>query len=176
MESALATIILVIVLLFGVLTLADTYFTTQDTLLAATQAMNARNQEQARTELSLIAAATKNSGANVELTFKNTGNTKLADFEQWDLIVQYYTVQDSYLMKWVAYAPTPSPGDNAWGVAGIYLTAATLTPEIFEPGILNPGEELVVRIKLLPVIGPKTTNLAALAVANGVTQSAIFVR
>ena len=176
MESALASIILIIALLFGVLTFSDAYFATQDVLLVATQEMTARNQEQTHTALTLIAAATKNAGANVELTFRNTGSAKLADFEQWDVVVQYYTVQDDYLIKWIPYAESANPGDNKWGVGGIYLTAATLTPEVYEPGILNPGEELVMRLKLFPIVGTKTTNLVTIAVANGVSQAAIFVR
>lgn len=176
MESALASIILMATLLFGVLTLSETYFATQNTLLVATQEMTARSQEQTHTALTLITAATKNAGANVELTFRNTGSAKVADFEQWDVIVQYYTVQDAYLVKWIPYAESATPGDNKWGVGGIYLTAATLTPEVYEPGILNPGEEMVVRLKLFPIVGVKTTNLVAIAVANGVSQSAIVVR
>lgn len=176
MESALASIILITLLLFGVLTLSETYFSTQEILMVATQEMTARNQEQTQTALTLIAAATKNAGANVELTFRNTGSAKVADFEQWDVIVQYYTVQDNYLVKWISYAESANPGDNQWGVGGIYLTAETLTPEVYEPGILNPGEELVMRLKLFPIVGTKTTNLVTIAVANGVSQAAIFVR
>lgn len=176
MESALASIILIIALVFGVLTLSENYFTTQEVLTAATQAMTARNQEQTQTALTLIAAATKNAGANVELTFKNTGSAKIADFDQWDVIAQYYTVQNAYLVKWIPYSESANPGDNKWGVGGIYLTAATLTTEVFEPGILNPGEEIVVRLKLFPIVGVKTTNLVTIAVANGVGQAAIFVR
>lgn len=176
MESALASILLITLLLFGVLTLSDTYLTTQHVLLAATQAMTARTQEQTHTALTLIGAATKNSGANLELTLRNTGSTKVADFEQWDLVVQYYTVQGTYVVKWLPYVESANPGDNKWGVAGIYLTAATLTPEVYDPGIFNPGEEIVVRLKLFPVVGVKTTNLVALATANGVNQTVIFTR
>lgn len=176
MDSALASIILITALLFGVLTLSETYFTTQDILLAATQEMTARTQEQMQTALTLVGTTTKNAGANVELTFRNTGSAKIADFEDWDVIVQYDTVQGVYLVKWLPYEANTSPGDNKWSVGGIYLTAATLTPEVYEPGILNPGEELVVRLKLFPIVGVKTTNFATIAVANGVGQSAIFER
>lgn len=176
MESALAVIVLITALLFGVLTLSETYFVTQETLLAANQEMSARTQEQTQTALTLIATATKNAGANVELTFRNTGSAKIADFDQWDVIVQYYTVQDTYMVQWLPYTASATPGDNQWGVNGIYLTAAALTPEVYEPGILNPGEEIVVRLKLFPIVSINTTNLVTIAVANGVGQSAIFTR
>lgn len=176
MESALASIILITLLLFGVLTISETYFSIQDTLLVSTQELTARSQEQMHTALTLVAAATKNSGANVELTFRNTGSAKVADFDQWDVIVQYYTVQDVYVMKWLPYVDSTTPSDNKWGVDGIYLTAATATPEVYEPDILNPGEEIVIRLKLLPIVGPRTTNLVVIALSNGVSQSAIFVR
>jgi len=176
MESALVTLILVTVVLFGVLTMADSYFATQDALMLATQEMNVRNQEQARTALTLLAAETTSAGAFVELTFRNTGSTKLADFAQWDVVVQYYTAPGAYVITWLPYVATTAPSDNQWGVAGLYLSAATATPEVYEPEILNPGEEIVMRIKLFPVVGPNTTNLATIAVTNGVGQSAFFVR
>lgn len=176
MDSALATIILATVVLFGILTLTDSYFTTQDALMIATQAMEARSRELAGTSLTLLAAETKSAGAFVELTFRNSGNTKLADFDQWDVIVQYYTAQGVYFMQWLPYVTTTTPGDNQWSVAGIYREAATTATEVYDPTILNPGEEIVLRIKLFPVVGPQTTNQVTIAVSNGISQSAIFER
>lgn len=144
--------------------------------MLATQAMARRSEDQARTALTLLAAETKSAGAFVELTFRNTGSTKLADFDEWDVVVQYYTAPSAYVITWLPYVATTIPSDNQWAIGGLYLSAATAVPEVYEPDILNPGEEIVMRIKLFPVVGPNTTNLATIAVTNGVGQSAFFVR
>ena len=58
----------------------------------------------------------------------------------------------------------------------IYQTASPPTPEVIDPGILNPGEELVLQVNLTPAVGAGTTNLAAVSAPNGVTASIVFTR
>lgn len=175
MDSALVSLILITLVLFGVLTLSDSYFATQDAILVATEVRTAFMEERTRTNFTLVDAKTLNGGTLVELTVKNSGSTKLADFAQWDLLLQYYTATGTYLTDWYPYVAASSPDDNQWRVVGIYLNAATVATEVYEPGILNPGEELLVRIRLAPAVGSGTTNFITLGVANGVTLSAIFV-
>lgn len=175
MDTALASLLLITVLFYGVLTLSDTYFTVQDRFLAATQERDSRTEVRARTALTLVGVDTQSAGALVEITLRNSGSTKLADFDQWDLLMQYYTATDEYVMAWFPYTPSAVPESNRWTVKGIYLDAAAATPEVYEPGILNPTEEIVIQIKVAPEIGANTTNLATIAVANGVSLSANFV-
>jgi hypothetical protein len=174
MESAFVTLILVTLILFGALTIADSYFTTQDALMVAQQEMEERTLERTGTVLALVGTEIQNNGALVAITLKNTGNTKVADFEQWDLIVQYYTAADIYRTSWLPYRAT-MVGDNQWTVAGIYLAEDGATPEVYEPAILNPGEAIVLQVKLLPEIGTGTMNLATIGLPNGFSQSVIFV-
>jgi archaellum component FlaF (FlaF/FlaG flagellin family) len=176
MESALVSLIIITVALFAALTLSSSYFSMQDAFMVARQEMEERSQERARTALTLVGAETQNGGAIIQITLKNDGATRLADFDQWDVVVQYYTAAGVYVTNWFPYVEAATPGDNQWTVAGIYTSVAEAIPEAYEPGILNPGEEIVIRIKVLPEIGPDTTNLATVAVSNGVSQSAIFVR
>jgi hypothetical protein len=176
MESALVSLIIITVALFGFLTLTDSYLSMQDTLMVARQEMEERDQERARTELTLVGAETLSNGAIVAITLKNEGATRLADFDQWDVVIQYYTGAGVYVTNWFPYVETAMPGDNQWAVAGLYTSAAGAVPEVYEPGILNPGEEIVIQVKVLPEIGADTTNLATIAVSNGVSQSAIFMR
>lgn len=175
METALASIILITVLFFGVLTLSDTYFTVQDTLLVATQEREARSDARARTALTLVGVETQSAGTLIVITLRNTGTTKLADFDEWDMIVQYYTAAGVYVTDWFPYVTSGSPADNQWTVLGIYISAADTRPEVYDPGILNPGEEVVIQIKVAPAVGMDTTNLVTIAVPNGVSLSAIFV-
>ncbi len=174
MDSALVSLILITLVLFGVLTLSDSYFATQDAMLIATEVRTAFTEERARTAFALVQAETLAAGSLVEVTITNIGTTKLADFKQWDLMLQYYTATGTYLTEWYPYVAGTMPGANQWSVVGIYMNAAAATAEAYEPAILNPGEELLIRIRLSPPVGAGTTNVATFGVANGVTLSAIF--
>jgi len=176
MESALATLIIMMALLFGTYTLADTYFATQDQLWQTRTLMEGLTEVQQQTALALVASTITDAGETIELTFRNVGRSKIADFDQWDLIVQYYSAADIYAVQWLPYSRDPTPGTNQWTVAGLYLSASAGTPEIYEPAILNPGEEIVIAARVVPPVGPNTTNLATIAVGNGNHQSVLFAR
>jgi archaellum component FlaF (FlaF/FlaG flagellin family) len=175
METVLTAFIILTLLLFAAGTLFEGYLTAQDTIQVSWQEMEERLGTQARTSLVAIDAQTQSSGSVVELTLRNDGSTKLTDFDQWDLIIQHYSASSTYAINWLPYV-AGEPSNNEWSVVGIYMDAAGLIPEVFEPGILNPGEEMVVRARVQPPVGPSSTNLAALSTGNGVGVTAVFTR
>jgi hypothetical protein len=63
-----------------------------------------------------------------------------------------------------------------WTVSGIYVDANTLTPEVFEPGILNPDEEMVIQARVAPSVAMTTTNMITINTLNGITASSHFIR
>jgi archaellum component FlaF (FlaF/FlaG flagellin family) len=89
-ENVLAAFIILFTLLFGVLTLADAMLSAQDELLASWEGVENRLDEQSRTRLSAVEAHTGDAGSTIELTLRNEGDTRLADFDQWDVILQHY--------------------------------------------------------------------------------------
>jgi len=171
METALTGLIVIAILVLAILTIAHSYLSAQDALLESWQEMEARLGEQTRTDLSPIGAETKGGGAIVEVTLQNAGNTKLADFDRWDVIVEYDDAISDHIIEWLPYEEL---GGSRWTVKGIYLDASEGTAEAFEPGILNPGEEIVVQMWLTPTVGMTTTNLATIVTPNGVTASTVF--
>ncbi|MAU02004.1 MAG: hypothetical protein CL608_33125 [Anaerolineaceae bacterium] len=175
METVLTAFIVFTLLLFSAGALFEGALTAQDTVQAAWQEMEERAGEQARTSLVATDAQTKSSGSVVELTLQNNGSVKLTDFDQWDLIIQHYTASSNYDIAWLPYVPG-EPSNDEWSVVGIYMDAATLAPELFEPGILNPGEEMIIRARVSPPVGPNSTNFASLSTANGVGVTAVFTR
>lgn len=171
METVLVTLLVITAVLFGALTLAYRYLAAQDMTVRSSREMEERVQERARTALDVLRVETRSSGETVEVALKNVGSTKLADFERWDVLLQYYDDLGAYHAQWYPY----SPHANAWTVQGIYLVAPG-TAEGYEPGILNPGEEAVLRISLSPVVGPGSMNWVTVATPNGITASAVFTR
>jgi hypothetical protein len=181
MDSALSSIILFTVGIFAALTISHTFLETQDFLWTSEQARQEDILERGRTDLEITSAETQASGSIVRVKVRNSGQTKLADFDRWDVVVQYYSeplfeeAPDIYNVEWLPYAET-SPNTMQWTVSGIYVNADTLTPEVFEPGILNPDEELVIQAVVSPTVAMTTTNLITVNTLNGISTSSHFMR
>lgn len=175
METVLAAIIVILVILFGFTTLSGELVEGQDTLEVSWREMQARVDEQARTGLTASDSTIDQTGSVVEIAFENTHTERLADFDRWDLIVQYYDESSGYHIEWLTPV-SGEPGAGQWSVVGIYQDVSAASPEVFERGILNPGEEMLVRLRLPSPAGEGTTNFATLSTDNGVNAPAFFVR
>jgi len=135
--------------------------------------------QMARTQLSRAGREIGNQGINVRINLQNAGQTSLADFSRWDVIVQYYGKKKQgkkpYFIKWLAFT-NGVPGDDQWRVEGIFEDAQTNKPEVFEPGVLNRGEEIKIHMKLKPMVGVQTTNWVTVVTFNGLAVPVIFTR
>lgn len=168
METAITALILIGLLIIVVVGLSQHSLAAQALISESSRSMQDRVGERTRTAITPLAATTTPAGDYVTVTIKNTGSTKLADFSQWDVLLQYTDVGGAFQAKWYAYS-------TQW-TRQIYQTASPPTPEGVEPDILNPGEEMVITIPVSPAVGTPTTNLATVTTPNGVTTSAIFTR
>ncbi|MFH1003283.1 MAG: hypothetical protein V1780_03985, partial [Chloroflexota bacterium] len=127
-----------------------------------------------RTELTALSAGISiDFGGNLAISLRNSGQTKLADFDRWDVIVQYNDDIGNYYIRWLPYY-AEAPASNGWTVHGIYLDAASEAPAPFDPGILNPGEEIVLEARLNPAVGTLTTNQVTVSTPNGIPVSVSF--
>lgn len=181
MESALASIIIFTVGLFAAVTLTFTHLQTQDAIWTSEQVAQEEQLERQRTEIDIVGTEIQNDGSIVRVKVRNSGHVKLADFDRWDLVVEYYTDgedaedPDVYNVAWLPYTEA-ALGDMQWTVSGIYLDADNLTPEAFDPGILNPDEEMVIQAQLMPSVAMTTTNRITISSLNGINISAHFIR
>lgn len=176
MENIIVSIICIALLMFGGMTMSQGFLSSMDSSKEAWAEMGQRDNEIHRTVISNLRQPSLGHGHNLtilDLRMENSGQTKLSDFEQWDVIVQYYDTSGQYHVAWLPYVEG-TLGDNQWKVQGIYMDANTGDPEVFEPGILNPGEGIRMRAKLYPAVDDDTTNLAIVSVANGISASAFF--
>ncbi len=161
METSIATLIILTVVLFGVLTMTQVYLSAQDTILESWREMEERLGERARTNISL--GATSATTITVTTILTNDGDTKLADFDQWDVILQYNGADSEEHVEWCQYASG----------TGCRWYKGTISGD-FEPGILNPGEEVQITIIATKEITP--TGRAIIATPNGIIASDDFTR
>ena len=172
METAIVSLICIALIVFGGMTMSQGFVNSVDASTVGLEEVGQRNEEIMRTKLSPLTTS-QPSANRVDVTLENIGQTKLANFDKWDVIVQYYDSGGSYHVKWLPYTEE-TLGDNEWQKVGIYLDAAAETPEVFEPGVLNYEEEIKIRAQLNPAVGAGTTNLVVVSTPNGIPASISF--
>ena len=173
METAIISIICIALIVVGGMTMSQGFLYSVDTTTLGMETVVERDEGIMRTNLATISASYLPSNT-LEVALQNNGQTKLNDFAKWDVIVQYYDAGGAYYVIWLPYTENVTLGDNQWRKEGIYLDAQNLTAEVFEPGILNPGEEMVIEAKVNPIVGTGTTNLVVTSTSSGIPASISF--
>ena len=149
--------------------LSRSSITTYDDLGQQIKGVEARAGEQARTRLTITSAVLDVPHVVLTLELRNDGQTSVGLWGAMDLIVTY---SDSTLPTpvrrsvYLAYTEGVL-ADNTW-------TVASISPDVFEPGILNPGETATLTVQVSPAVGLATSNVIVISAENGITVSALF--
>jgi hypothetical protein len=170
METVFVSMICIALIVVGGMTMAGGFLNSLDNTSANIDLVSQRNEQIMRTNLSIV-EVNQISSYRVEVVVENSGQVKLAEFNKWDVIVHHSGDDEKDYVTWLPYT-SGNPDDNEWSVEGIYTL--TGTEEVFEPNILNPGEEMIMEIRLYPGIYPESENLINITTPNGVTVSKTF--
>ena len=172
METAIVSIICIALIVFGGMTMSQGFITSVDAGATGLVEIGQRDETIVRTELTPVSTSlsTPYGPDPLEIILENTGHTKLADFEKWDIIVQYYDWYSNYVVEWLPYTEDTA-GTYEWEVVWIRLDGEA---ETFEPNVLNPGEQIMLRTWLYPSVGMGTTNMVTISTPSGVTASTYF--
>ena len=148
METVIVSIICIALVIFGGMAMSNGFMTSIDNSTAGLQEIGNRDDSIMRTELKPVSTnITLVPGADpLEIILKNTGQTKMADYDKWDIIVQYFDDLGNYRVEWLPYVKGTTAAYE-WDVGWIQMDGA---PEVFEPGVLNPGEQIMLKTKLDP--------------------------
>lgn len=167
MTTAVVCVVCIALVVVGCMTISQGFLTSADSAALNTQQLSVRQGDLMRTKLMGV-SATLPAANNLQAMIENSGQTKLASFDRWDFIVQYYDVSDNYYVKWLPYQ-SGALGDNQWQKTGIHFNSL---PEVFEPGILNPQEQLGVTALLNPSTGYRAINIT-IATPNGIAPTLV---
>jgi hypothetical protein len=172
METLLISIICIALVVFGGMTMSQGFMTSVDASTAGLSEIGQITEIITRTELTPVSTnITLVAGADpLEIVLENTGQTKMADFEKWDVIVQYYDDSADYQIVWLPYDESGA-GTYEWEIGWIRLNGQA---ETFEPNVLNPGEQIMIRTWLDPSVGAGTTNMVVISTPDGITSSTYF--
>jgi hypothetical protein len=163
MENILVTLVCITMLIVGVVTIASDSFSSIDRLIYAWKDEESLINNMRNTAITSVSSNVTSEGNRVEIVVKNDGQTDLANFKRWDVLVRY---QDGSA-QWLPYT-TDTPG---WTVGGIFLSGK---PEIYEPNIFNPMETMKLVLNLSSPVSENTTNLASISTPNGVNTEITF--
>lgn len=132
-----------------------------------------RADSRADTRIAGPLGLTVSATSTVEITLVNEGDSALALFADWDVL---FEVQESpgLAIAYLTYTTSTSPSANQWAIKGIYLNAASSTPETIDPGVFNPGEEMVIVANPSPSVQSGTHDRASFVTPNGSTAKVIF--
>ncbi len=170
MATVIVTIICIAMVVMGGVILSQGVLNSADSAALSIEDISVREGDLSRTNLEVIRAAELSWSDLLRVTANNIGQTKLASFDKWDLIVDYTDADGEQHSRRLVYSDN-TPSSNQWQVARIGLNGPL---EYFESNILNPEEELVVLANLDPLPGGGTDAEVTIAALNGVYTSLSF--
>lgn len=170
MATLVVSIICIAMIVTGGVILTQGMLNSADVTAGSVAGICVMEGELARTSLDACRAEYLSWSDLLRVTVRNTGQVKLARFDEWDLFLAYEDNAGESLSAWLP-CTTGTPGENEWQNAGIGLDGPV---EFFEPGILNPGEQVMILANPAPSAGANTTGVVNIASPNGVYDTASF--
>lgn len=166
MENGLPALLIAAILMLSTVFMARGGFMGADAIGQSLRQSEVRYEAKSRTGLTITASAIDATGANITLTVRNDGQTALADYAGMDVVLQYFGETGIRNDVWIPFT-SGVLASNTW-------TTGIFTNDVFEPGILNAGESMQMLIRVNPVVGRLTTNLAVIGSEKGVTAQTYF--
>lgn len=168
METAIVALISTALIILSSVVMMTSTLQSTSKMAASLQAMNSEFDLISATSIS--ASSADYYGGAISLSVYNGGQSNLWNFSQWDIIAQYDDGEATYL----AYTTGTVAGDNQWAVTGIDIAGGL--PEIFDPGILNPGEYLQLQVELVPELEVGQSARLTIATPDGVRAQCLVTR
>ena len=161
METIFVSIVSVALILISSITMTASSIRSTNKLADSIKQMEAHTLEIRRTDISAVPPGSYTGGA-IDITIVNEGQISLSTFSNWDVIVQFQNGSVAYL----PYSETNPPGVNQWAVAGIYRSGGL--PEVFDVGILDPGEQMTLSIIVNPELNDDEACRVTVSTHNGI--------
>ena len=171
MATIIVTLLCLVLVVAGGAMLSQGILSTADAAASGVSSITTREASINRSAVTDVTVESVTFDNALRVWVKNTGFDKLADYEHWDVIVNYTDAGGTGHAVWLPYTANSTPGDNEWTVAGIWQNGPN---EYFDPGILNPQEELLVLAPLNPVPAPSSAATVTVIADNGVSSTMDF--
>jgi hypothetical protein len=165
MENAIASLLMIGLLIFGAMTVSSSSMNAIDDLTASWKTMEKQERNTRLTSIAIASCETYANGARVEISVRNNGSCSISNFTHWDVIAHY----SSGATQWLSYTDA-TPG---WSISGITIFSNGGS-EVVDPGILNPGEAALLIVRLDPAVAVRSNNWLKVSTPNGITAETAF--
>ncbi len=169
METTIISLVSTAMVIIATLTMVITSFNAANNIGDSWRKIEQQASEIRRTEIT-AELSTVYTGGNIVVNVVNAGQIDFSQVSKWDVIAERQS-GGSYHIEYI----DGLPGSNQWTMSGIYLSDNS-TSEIFDPGILNPGEIMKIAINLDPAMGVGETSRLSVTTPNGVTAQLLVTR
>ena len=167
MEHAIPALVIAAVIVVAGVVLADATRGSLETVDESWRDIEAISEERLGTELTVVSTDVTDGGATVTVVLKNEGRTSIAEPSHVDLIINYDGTDLQRYVVWLPYTDSNPPGDNEW-------TVDSISGDYRNPGILDTGEEMTIRVRLNPPTQDGPDRWLVLSTDTGVAYSIYF--
>jgi flagellar protein FlaF len=129
--------------------------------------MQENRNEILKTEIEVEIKNVSTDGTDFVISLQNTGSTKIGDFTYMDIIVNYQNESGATKTVWIPYQDGKGLSENNW-------TDLDIVPDLINPGVFDPGEEMELHVWLDASDGNSSVNWVLVAAPNGVKASRYF--
>lgn len=116
------------------------------------------------TRVSITATSSESDCGIYTVDISNPGKTYISDFSEIDVIADYQDGSGNRVYRRLGYV-TGAVGDNEWALKSI-------SPDTRDPNTWNPGETVIIDLKVNPNVSTTVSGAVVFATPFGVTDSA----
>jgi archaellum component FlaF (FlaF/FlaG flagellin family) len=164
-HSIPALLIASIMILAGVL-IADVTTSSVDNMNQGWREMEAISEERLGTDLTVVSTQLDGTNTLITAVIQNDGRTALSEFEAMDIIINYEGSDTQRYINWLSYEEAVLQ-DNTW-------TVASVAGDYRNPGVLDAGEQMTIRIQVNPSVASAPERWFVLATDTGVSYTVYF--
>ena len=175
MGTALTSLIALFLVIGTTITAVNTVLDSGSARAVSLAVSDERLVVELETSVSLVSAtaSTDADSTRVDIVITNDGNRSLGSFDEWDVTVRYeQNGAPEETVVHLSYSATES--DNTWTDASFWIDYDNSVVELIEPGRLNPLEEMLMRIRLNPLVQSSTTGEVTVTTPTGLTGTIFF--
>lgn len=174
MGNALISVIALAIMIAGVFAMLGSLFDSNTTTSRALVDEGIALSEIVQARIATTRAQTSGDAVrtNVDVTIANIGNVDYGDMSKWHITVEYRGSSGELEIKQLLFSDATS--DNKWMLLAIYEDAATALREIIDPEVLNPREEMVIRLRLNPAVQEDTNGRVVVTPPIGEPATILF--
>ena len=165
MDSILPALLAAGILLLSSLMIGRSSFTSFQVMGDSWQEAEENSIQRVRSEIEITDISP--SGSDVDVTLLNAGATDIVDFSKMDVVMQYVGGSQNNI-RYVAFTTEGAPQpDETWRVI-------LVTNDVVDPGVLNQGESMTIRIKLSPAPDAASSHWVQITTELGISVASFF--